>query len=140
MRTVQLMLCGKFEEKKKKKHQGYTVILLYLTRALIQYCQVIVCFIFGVIKSASGKKCCKLVIAFLITEHHFDNSINLQRTDHLSTSSKPLSRAVRLMHAQPERERERGRGRTKGGLETEEERRCERGLHRTTKSSCRRWQ
>lgn len=36
-------------------------------------------------------------------------------------SSKPLSRAAKLMQAQPERER----GRTKGGLETEEERRCE---------------
>lgn len=44
---------GQFEE--EKKHQMYTVILLYLTRALIQYYQVIVCFIFGVIKSASGK-------------------------------------------------------------------------------------
>lgn len=57
--------------------------------------------------------------AFLITEHHFDNSINLQRTEHLSTSSESPSRAVRLMHAQPERERERTRER-EGGVEQKE--------------------
>lgn len=91
-----------------------TVILLYLT--LLQSCEVIVSFSLWLNQLLEKRLQAHLSVTrentFLITEHLFDNSINLQWT------SKPLSRPAKLTQAQPERERERGR--TKGGLEGED--------------------